>query len=246
MLGPLLSTILSTAAVNADTTVVSAQQRIVIIIDGSPPPPPPLDTVVPMWAPLYFFLGLCGFYILVMTMVIGSFYVKTMSPAEAQPLQKNVETAFQRPTSRSGKFAWEGASPEMRQQYAIIDGWVRAAFIRKVYAILCTQLLATVGIVVLAIYCCFVQGDPHYPTDVLYYLTGPGYYIILLLLLVSMCTLCGIFSCKNQYPANMIGLAIFTTFMSIVVADICVIYCERARARTGASKRERESASVCL
>ena len=214
------------AAYTYNTTSSNGEDTIIIIHNDSPPPPP-LSTVVDTWAPLYFFLGLCAAYAIVMLMVIGSFYWKRggRGGGEAQPLQKQVAGAFQRPSPGiDSSRAWEGASPEMVQQYMQIDGWVRAAFIRKVYAILSTQLLMTVGICVGLIYASFVHGDPHYPSSFGYWLAGPGYYVSFIAILLSMCTLCGVFSCKNSYPMNMFGLALFTSGISFSISTICVIY----------------------
>jgi len=204
----------------AQLDVVTTMTEVIIIRYASPPPP--LSTVVDNWAPLYFLAGLTGAWALVMLLVIGSFYVRTGSPGEQQPLQP--PSAFTRKQAKMGTYAWSDADPEIQQQLMAIDGWTRAAFVRKVYAILSTQLLATAGIIIGLIYCAFVHGDPHYPTSWGYYIAGPGYYLSILILLFSMCFLCALTSCKNQYPINMIGLAAFTCMISFSIGTICIIY----------------------
>ena len=208
----------------AASAVSQQQDEEYTIVYRSRSPPPPLDTVVDTWAPLYFFLGLCVAWGVVMLLVLGSFYVKTGSPSEAQPLQKQIAATFTRPTYKQGEPAWRNASPEMIQQYAMIDGWTRAAFVRKVYAILATQLLVTVGLVVGLIYAGFVHGDPHYPSAFGHWIVGPGYFLSLLATLASLCVLCGLMGCKNNYPMNFVGLALFTALISFTIGIFCVAY----------------------
>ena len=191
---------------------------VVIIVDTPYPPPPPLSTVVPHWGPLYFFLGLLAAYFVVMLFVLGSFYIKTGSSAEQQPL-KSVNATFKREPGAMGSLAWQNADPAMIAQYAQIDGWVRAAFIRKVYAILTTQLLITVGMTVGLLYAAFVSGDPAYPSSWGHWIVGPGRYLMLLTMLGSFCILCPLMGCKNQFPLNFIGLGLFTCAISFAISS---------------------------
>ena len=211
------------SAVTAAAGSVASQQEYVIVYFDAPPPPP-LSSVVDTWAPLYFFLGLVGAWAIVMLLVVGSFYVKTGAPAEEQPLQKSVAATFARPPTKQGEPAWRNADPQMIQQLAMIDGWTRAAFVRKVYAILATQLLATVGIVVGMIYAGFVHGDPTYPSAFGNWIVGPGYYLSLLCMLFSLCSLCALMSCKSQYPINFVGLSLFTGSISFTIGVLCLAY----------------------
>ena len=203
-----------------------ALSSIVVVINVPAPPPPPLSTVVDHWAPLYFLLGLTAAYAVVMALVVLSFHVKLGGgpPGETQPLQPTVASTFKRPVGAMGKAAWQGADPAMVQQYAMIDGWMRAAFVRKVYAILSTQLLMTVAIVVGLIYAAFVHGDPNYPSHFGHWIAGPGHILTLVIWLFSFCLLCALMSCKNSYPLNFVGLATFTAGMSISLSVICIVY----------------------
>jgi len=187
------------------------------------PSPPPLE---PTFAPLWFFLGLLAAYAVVMVLVLCSFYVKTGTPSEELPLQQNVAKTFaaREKKPRYGQYAWSEADPQLQAQLAMIDGWTRAAFIRKVYAILSTQLLITVGIIIGLIYAAFDSGDPHHPTEFGYYIAGPGYYLSFVSIIVSLCFLCALMGCKNNYPLNFIGLLIFTGLISFSIGMICVVY----------------------
>lgn len=222
---------------------VAAQYDKVIIVRGlHHPPPPPLSSVVDDWVPLYFFLGLCALYAVCMFLVVYSFCGPSMSSGEAVPLKSGKLPAESRNPPQQqqhipgyggrrrpatwGSPSW--ADPEI-DPYVVeanraIDGWTRAAFIRKVYGILSTQLLATTGIITAMIYAAFVHGDPKYPSDFAYYLAGPGFFLSLLVMLLSFCVLCAIMTCRTSYPLNIIGLGAFTCCIAFYVGVICVVY----------------------
>lgn len=214
----------STATSAPSSPSVVADQVVVIIEPSISPPPPPLSTVVDTWAPLYFFIGLVVAWAIVMLAVVGSFYVRIGTPAETTPLQQGIASQFARPASQMGKSAWADVDPAMVQQYMLIDGWTRAAFIRKVYAILSTQLLVSCGVVVGLIYAGFVHGDPNYPSDFGYYIIGPGYYLSLVTMIITLYLLCALMSCKKNYPINFIGLGLFTLGISFSIALLCMVY----------------------
>ena len=132
---------------------------------------------------------------------------------------KSVNATFKREPGAMGSLAWQNADPAMIAQYAQIDGWVRAAFIRKVYAILTTQLLITVGMTVGLLYAAFVSGDPAYPSSWGHWIVGPGRYLMLLTMLGSFCILCPLMGCKNQFPLNFIGLGLFTCAISFAISS---------------------------
>ena len=196
----------------------------VIITFGPSPPPPPLGDVKADWTPLYFLLGLIGTYLVVILAVIISLTYFRGTEGERKPLYyPTVDPAKQEARRKWGKPAWVDVSPEEAATRAV-DGWVRAAFVRKVYALLSTQLLLTVGIVVGLIYASFVQGDHLYPSSFGNYIVGPGYYLSLMSILAGFCVLCCLMSVKDRYPINLAGLALFTSLISFTVGIICVIY----------------------
>ena len=110
------------------------------------------------------------------------------------------------------------------EQNRQLDGWIKAQFIRKVYSILSAQLVVTVGLIVGLIYAAFLSGDPKYPTHFGHWLSGPGYYLGYVLFLCALFVLCGLLSVQYRYPANMIGLGLFTLLISFFVGQLVVVY----------------------
>lgn len=222
-------------SMSQQSDVTAQYDRIIIVRGLHHPPPPPLSSVVDDWTPLYFFIGLCVLYAICMFLVAYSFCGPSMRSGEAQPLktpprpkqqQQQPPGYGRRRPATWGKPSW--ADPEIDPYHIevnrAIDGWTRAAFIRKVYGILSTQLLATTGIITAMIYAAFVHGDPKYPSDFAYYIAGPGYYLTLLVMLVSMCLLCALMTCRTNYPLNMIGLGAFTCCIAFYVGVLCILY----------------------
>ena len=201
---------------------ISRHMPYVFVPDQPSPPPPPLSWAKENWVPLYFFLGLLAAYGLVMLAVFASFRVGLKS--EHQPLNAK---APQPPPYRNtgfGELAWYNVDDSYVQANMQVDPWVRAAFVRKVYAILSTQLLATVGVTVGVIYAAFYKGDHKYPTEWGHWILGPGYYLVFLTLILAMFILCYLMVAKQRFPWNFIGLAAFTGCMSFQLSIICTLY----------------------
>jgi len=190
------------------------------------PPPPPLSSVVPHWGPLYFFLALLGVYLLVMAAVLFSFR-RRGSTGENQPLKGEAFHSSARQQARFGRAAWRDVDQGHMDALRQVDGYVRAAFIRKVYAILSTQLLVTVATVVGLIYGAFVQGDPMYMSSWGHWIVGPGRYMSIIFLLLALVSLCVLMSFKNSHPSNLIGLGTFTLLESLAIGVLCISYYER-------------------
>ena len=103
--------------------------------------------------PLYFLLALIVAWVLVMIAV--QYSLRCWGPGssgERKPLYYSTRPARKRDF---GEPTWMGVDPSVIDANMSIDASVRAAFIRKVYAILATQLVATVAIVVGLIYASF-------------------------------------------------------------------------------------------
>ncbi|XP_071388594.1 fas apoptotic inhibitory molecule 2b [Centroberyx affinis] len=105
---------------------------------------------------------------------------------------------------------------EMQAQFAWDDMAVRRIFIRKVYAILMTQLFVTVAIVALFTFCgpvrFFIQTHPGlYMAS---YLTFFATYIAL--------SCCG--DLRRQFPWNLILLTLFTLSMACMMGFISSFY----------------------
>ena len=187
-----------------------------------PPPPPPLDKIHPNWVPLYFLLALIVAWVLVMIAV--QYSLRCWGPGssgERKPLYYSTRPARKRDF---GEPTWMGVDPSVIDANMSIDASVRAAFIRKVYAILATQLVATVAIVVGLIYASFYKGNEHVLTAFGVFITGPGYYLSLLFLIIALFVLCCLMCVRDKYPENMICLAVFTACISLEVGIICVLY----------------------
>lgn len=105
---------------------------------------------------------------------------------------------------------------EMEAQFAWDDKVIRQTFIRKVYAILLTQLLVTVGIV-----CLFTFCDP-----VRFYIqTHPGLYSASYLMFFATyiaLSCCG--DLRRQFPWNIILLVLFTLSLSFMMGFMSSFY----------------------
>ncbi|XP_072309032.1 fas apoptotic inhibitory molecule 2b [Eucyclogobius newberryi] len=105
---------------------------------------------------------------------------------------------------------------EMEAQFAWDDKVIRHTFIRKVYAILMTQLLVTVAIVSLFTFC----GPVRY-----YIQTHPGLYSASYLMFFSTyiaLTCCG--NLRRQFPWNVILLVLFTLSMAFMMGFMSSFY----------------------
>jgi len=125
-----------------------------------------------------------------------------------------------------GSTAWgDPVDEEDLRAHSQIDPWVRAAFIRKVYAILSSQLIVTTGLAVGVIYMCFYHGDPNMLTSTgAWLIYGPGYFLNFVGLIVGLIILCCLMSCKDSYPLNFVGLWLFTLCFGWQIASICALY----------------------
>ncbi|XP_029906799.1 fas apoptotic inhibitory molecule 2b [Myripristis murdjan] len=105
---------------------------------------------------------------------------------------------------------------EMQAQFYWDDKAVRQIFIRKVYAILMTQLFVTVGIVALFTFCApvrfFIQTHPG--LYMLSYMTFFATYIAL--------SCCG--DLRRQFPWNLILLVLFTLSMACMMGFVSSFY----------------------
>jgi len=124
--------------------------------------------------------------------------------------------------------AWRmGSTPTV--DLASIERSIKMGFIRKVYCILATQLLATCGVVVGAIYLSFVTPtgevgpDPSALTPFGHGVITSG-WVIWVLLVPLLCILCCLHAMKNNYPCNYLLLATFTLIQSWTLAYVCVLY----------------------
>ncbi|KAM4613708.1 fas apoptotic inhibitory molecule 2b [Polymixia lowei] len=105
---------------------------------------------------------------------------------------------------------------EMQAQFSWDDKAVRRIFIRKVYAILMTQLLVTVAIVSLFVFCAPVR---------FYIQTHPGLYMASYLTFLSTyiaLSCCG--DLRRQFPWNLILLIVFTLSMACMMGFVSSFY----------------------
>jgi FtsH-binding integral membrane protein len=199
-----------------------------VIVTFAPlPPPPPLSTVNRDLSPLYFLIGLLSAYLVVAVGVLLSFRRHSVSEGEQLPLQRKEEAlaGARRPKSGWGKASHADADAAQVEALRNIDGWVRAAFIRKVFSILSTQLLLTTAVIVGMIYAAFVAGDATYPSAFGSWIAYEGGYLLSWLVLIpTMLVLCALMSCKDSYPLNLAGLFAFTVGMALLLGVTCVRY----------------------
>lgn len=212
------------------TTPASHAQEFGYVIrwidDPPPPPPPPLDQVVANWWPLYFLIGLFCAWCLVMTAVLLSFSCKpALSAGERKPLYFPTKPLASK--RRMGRPSWKEADPEALASLSGLDPSLRSAFVRKVYSILATQLLGTVAMVVGLIYASFYKGNHEVITEWGAWITGDGYYLVFIALVVSLLLLCALMCAKDSYPTNFLLLVLFTACMSFEIGIICVLYYSR-------------------
>lgn len=90
---------------------------------------------------------------------------------------------------------------------------IRAGFVRRVYALMCVQLMLT-GAVVGVVVCepSVRQGVQAYPETL---------YVSLIL---SLFTMCPLVAYKDRHPLNLALLFLFTIFEAYVVAYVCAAY----------------------
>ncbi|KAL1504966.1 hypothetical protein AB1Y20_008733 [Prymnesium parvum] len=198
----------------------AAEVRIIITDPSPSPPPPPLSDAVPDWMPLYFLLAVLALYAGVMALVLHSFSGRTgRASAESLPLSGGKEERSHRPRSWMELRRAGVAAPSLEA----LDAELKKGFVRKVYAILGTQLVLTVAICVGMIYAAFYCGDANYLTSFGHYYLRQE-WVNLLSLLVMLGVLCALFSMKNRYPANYILLSVFTALLSLSISRIIIVY----------------------
>lgn len=183
-----------------------------------------------VWLPLV--LTLVLLYFVTMALVLGSFYCwRNTTAAERAPIkpQSNMPTA--RPAVAVGRpvyddpwgSPWGVASAYVAPARPIVTAVQRREFIRKVYSILCSQLLLTVVVVVACIAAAFEKGDPDKPTAFGEWTMRSWWFLLVLLIPILIFT-CVLFAVKTMYPWNFVVLFFFTLLESITVGFICVMY----------------------
>ena len=90
---------------------------------------------------------------------------------------------------------------------------VRAGFVRKVYMLLCMQLMLTGGISALLMF------EPTVHTFAL-----KNSETIYIALIFSLFTLCPLIANKDRHPVNLILLLLFTIFQGYIVGFVCTTY----------------------
>ena len=92
---------------------------------------------------------------------------------------------------------------------------VRAGFIKRVYALLALQLLATAGVSLVFSEVANVRS---------FIVSSPE--LMWVSAVLSLLTICPLYSYKSSHPLNMILLALFTLFEATTVGVLVAIYCE--------------------
>ncbi len=208
------------------SATVTASEVVYIpveVVRSPPPPPPPLDKVVANWVPLNFLLILTAAWLLVMVAV--TFSLRCCAPASAAE-RRPLYYASRASTAKKqfGTPAWAQVDDSVVVINMGVDAAVRAAFVRKVYAILATQLVATVGVVVGLIYAAFYHGNKDVVTEWGAWILGPGYYLTFVAVIAALLVLCVLMCVRDQFPINIVCLALFTGCMSFEIGVVCVTY----------------------
>ena len=185
-------------------------------------------------------------YLVVMGIVVASFYcwnkAQTPRQSEKAPLAaaasqgtgNNLPTAGPaRPVYTDGE-AYYSYRVERGQGAwkSPTSGWTRPPvtpqqkmeFVRKLYAILSTQILLTVLIVVGLVALSFKDWDPATLTTFGSGLMDAASAVLLVTLLPMLILICVLFYQKNVYPLNYILLFVFTVLESFIIGIFCVLY----------------------
>ncbi|XP_032520920.2 protein lifeguard 1-like [Danaus plexippus] len=93
---------------------------------------------------------------------------------------------------------------------------IRRGFIRKVYAILMSQLLVTMGIIAFFLF--------HEPTKVFVRQNFYLLWIAMAVLFIAIIVLACCTEMRRQFPLNFIFLAIFTCAESFILGVVCSLY----------------------
>lgn len=156
--------------------------------------------------------------------------------ATAVPCAEPEQSAIFKTVHR-GRSAWFAGSTQPGIDLASIERQVRMGFVRKVYALLSTQLLMTVAIVTLFIWRAFPTWQP---CNLLIASDGSlvrcatmsafGFgiltnsWVIWAAFVPLLIMVCCMHTVKNTYPLNYAALFLFTAVESAVVAILCVMY----------------------
>jgi len=191
--------------------------------EGAAPSPPAFGATVDWMILVYIFVPL---YALVMCSVAWNIWADSRKESESAttPLGSDEPKGWIRTVNR-GRSHW---NRDVRNRQSGMDVFgiqrqIRFGFLRKVYAILSTQLLVTFGIVLVFIAASFQNFNPMYTTN-FYYGIVENYYVVWLAFIPMMVVLCALMCAKNHYPINYILLFLFTIVEGCVLGIICVMY----------------------
>jgi len=185
-------------------------------------------------------------YLVVMGIVVASFYcwnkAQTPRQSEKAPLAaaaspgtgNNLPTAVPaRPVYTDGEAYYSYRAERGQGAWSTpTSGWTRPPvspqqkmeFVRKLYAILSTQILLTVLIVVGLVALSFKNWDPATLTTFGSGLMDAASAVLLVTLLPMLILICVLFYQKNVYPLNYILLFVFTVLESVIIGIFCVLY----------------------
>ncbi|GMN48852.1 hypothetical protein TIFTF001_018031 [Ficus carica] len=90
---------------------------------------------------------------------------------------------------------------------------LRWSFIRKIYSIVCIQLLATIAVAAIVV---SVHPISHFFAN-----TGAGLGLYIVLLITPFITLCPLYYYSQRHPVNYILLGIFTISLAFAVGLTC-------------------------
>jgi len=195
------------------------------------------------WVPVVAVLVIL--YAIVMGIVVASFFCwnkkQTPRQSEKAPLAaaspatgSNLPTAVQgRPVYTDGEAYYSYRADRGQGAWdAPTSTWTRPPvtplqkmeFVRKLYAILSTQLLLTVLIVVALVAFSFKDWDPAKFTTFGSGLMEAAGAVLMVTLLPMLILICVLFYQKNVYPLNYILLFVFTVLESFIIGIFCVLY----------------------
>ena len=206
-----------------------------------PPPSPPSEGGV-NWVPIV--ACLVVLYAVVMAMVAASFFCwRRQSPRQSEkaPLAASPATGNGLPTAMPGRPVYtdgeayysyraergQGAwseEPDSSWTRPPVTPLQKMEFVRKLYAILSTQILITVLVVLTLVAVSFVDWDPANFTTFGSRFVGVAPVVLLVALLPMILLLCVLFYQKNVYPLNYILLFLFTILESFIIGLFCVLY----------------------
>jgi len=142
-----------------------------------------------------------------------------MATSENQPLLTRQNSRQAQPTyGRQSSWHFVPREDSWEVKNGAVPSSVRNDFIKKVYGILCAQLLVTAIIAAM-----FVYLPPLRDGSVMFVKSSPVLFTVLLYS-TMIPTICALMCFKNNYPTNFVLCWLFVFIMGCYVGVVCALY----------------------